>query len=140
MTVVDERDLCVDCKVNTMDMNEYYMVNDSLWKRAGMKQHDGFLCIGCLETRVGRGLTSRDFTECPLNWRNIMLPGYGSDRLVSRMINGGPKSKWRKGMLDALSHALATGSMEKIRNKTMLGEDVLPDGPSSSYKKKKGKR
>lgn len=137
---MEERDLCVDCGVNTIEGNEYFMVTDALWKRAGMRRHGGFLCIGCLETRIGRQLTSRDFTECPLNWRNIMLPGYGSDRLVSRMINGGPRSKWRKGMLDALSHALATGSMEKIRNKTLLGPDVLPDSVHSSAKTKKGKR
>ena len=42
------------------------MVHDTIWSRAGMK--DGFLCIGCLEARIGRKLEPSDF-------KNV----YGSD-------------------------------------------------------------
>ena len=127
MTVVYERDLCVDCKVNTIESREYYMVTNALWKRAKIGPRGGMLCIGCLEQRIGRKLASRDFTDCPLNWKNILLPGYGSMRLVSRMANGGPRSRWRKGLLEILKDALSTGSMEKVRNKTLLDSIMLPD-------------
>lgn len=54
---------CVDCGVDTH--NEYYMVRHHLWKYAG--DINGMLCIGCLEDRLGRTLTFKDFLECPLN-------------------------------------------------------------------------
>ena len=48
---------------------EHYMVRDSVWKAAGMPAMrgiqplgaSGFLCIGCLERRLGRELKPRDF-------------------------------------------------------------------------------
>jgi hypothetical protein len=47
------------------DMWEYYVVTDKVWEAAGI---DGnFLCIGCLEQRIGRQLTSNDFTDAPIN-------------------------------------------------------------------------
>ena len=45
--------------------HEYYSVNDEIWKVAGMDS--GFLCIGCLERRIGRSLTPDDFKDCPIN-------------------------------------------------------------------------
>ena len=41
------------------------MVLDTVWLKAGMS--DGYLCIGCLEKRLGRMLTARDFTSVVLN-------------------------------------------------------------------------
>jgi hypothetical protein len=35
------------------------MVHDHLWKLAGMG--DGYLCIGCLELRLGHSLCATDF-------------------------------------------------------------------------------
>jgi hypothetical protein len=35
---------------------EWYMVRNELWASAGL--NDGFLCIACLESRIGRKLTS----------------------------------------------------------------------------------
>jgi hypothetical protein len=55
------------------DLWEYYMVTDGVWKAAGMltsmvTDHEGnFLCIGCLELRIGRELCARDFTDCKVN-------------------------------------------------------------------------
>ena len=46
---------------------EYYVVADQLWTAAGMAKDGGFLCIGCLERRIGRRLSSADFPPCPLN-------------------------------------------------------------------------
>jgi hypothetical protein len=62
---------CTDCGHDT-GRNEYYMVRDDVWEQAlGHKippvEDDVFLCIGCLERRIGRTLTRRDFIDCPLN-------------------------------------------------------------------------
>ncbi len=57
-------DLCLDCGVSTFEVGEYYMVRDELWPLSV----DGMLCIGCLETRLGRRLRRADFTDVPLNW------------------------------------------------------------------------
>ena len=86
---------CHDCGVDTTPCRrngkpdskrwEWYMVQPKLWASAGMKsiriwQNDkivcvpckpgaphAFLCIGCLETRVGRRLTRADFINAPVN-------------------------------------------------------------------------
>lgn len=56
---------CDDCGFDTHKC-EYYMVSSEVWEKAGMS-YFGFLCIGCLENRISRKLTSSDFTKCPLN-------------------------------------------------------------------------
>lgn len=56
---------CIDCHENTHEIGEYYMVTDSVWTKAGMT--DGMLCIGCLEDRIGRRLTKKDFPDYPIN-------------------------------------------------------------------------
>ena len=72
--------ICRDCGVDTTPCTsrrgcrhkerwEHYMVRDSVWKAAGMPAMrgiqplgaSGFLCIGCLERRLGRELKPRDF-------------------------------------------------------------------------------
>jgi hypothetical protein len=58
---------CVDCRVNTNAINEYYMVNREVWLASGLKSNGGMLCIGCLEHRIGRELTRKDFTDAPIN-------------------------------------------------------------------------
>src|SRR5262245_59749408 len=50
---------CADCRRCTW--GEVYMVHDHLWEAAGMAPDGGFLCIGCLETRLGRRLAPADF-------------------------------------------------------------------------------
>ena len=48
------------------------IVHDHVWKAAGMQPYGGCLCIGCLETRIGRKLMPIDFpADAPLN----NLPG-----------------------------------------------------------------
>ena len=56
---------CNDCGKRTLLMGEYYMVNDSVWEATN--GGSGFLCIGCLETRINRELTPDDFKDVPLN-------------------------------------------------------------------------
>ena len=33
---------------------EFCMVHDHVWSAAGMKYHSGYLCVGCIEQRLGR--------------------------------------------------------------------------------------
>jgi hypothetical protein len=40
---------------------EVYIVRDAVWRAAGMEPWGGCLCVGCLERRLGRTLTPRDF-------------------------------------------------------------------------------
>ncbi len=83
--VDDNEFVCLDCKVNTLYTEEYYMVNDYLWKSAfPTEDTDGMLCVGCLEARIGRTLTPSDFTPAPLNQENFNLWGR-SDRLNNRL-------------------------------------------------------
>jgi hypothetical protein len=42
------------------------MVHAEVWAAARMPKQ-GFLCIGCLETRLGRQLCADDFTGYPVN-------------------------------------------------------------------------
>ncbi len=60
------------------DRCEIYMVRDSVWKAAAMKDWGGCLCIGCLEKRLGRTLNRKDFGDHPFN----SLPG--TPRLLDR--------------------------------------------------------
>lgn len=72
---------CVGCKVNTLEINEYYMVQFQLWQSVVPKPyHREVLCIGCLEGYLGRELVTKDFIEVPINYR-----GPRSERLKDRL-------------------------------------------------------
>jgi hypothetical protein len=65
--------LCKDCGTDTTPRTgplagswEWYKVHDAVWAAAGMPEN-GFLCIGCLERRLGRELTPEDFPDLPVN-------------------------------------------------------------------------
>lgn len=62
---IDQQFKCLDCKTSTLQ-NEYYMVHDAIWLKAN-PDRKGMLCIGCLETRLGRTLNPSDFTAAPIN-------------------------------------------------------------------------
>lgn len=55
---------CIDCNKDTW--NEYYMLYSKVWKKANPK-NNGMLCIDCLESRLGRKLTKKDFTKAVVN-------------------------------------------------------------------------
>ena len=57
---------CLACGINTLLIQEYYMLTDEVWDQA-CPEGKGMLCIGCLEARLGRELTARDFTDAPVN-------------------------------------------------------------------------
>jgi len=75
---------CKDCLVDTFETDEYYMVTDEIWNEiAPDDKHnaDYYLCIGCIEKRLGRHLESQDF---PMNLP-INVKDKHSDRLQSRI-------------------------------------------------------
>ena len=74
--------ICIDCGTDTtpaprrQGSQQWYMVHRHVWQAAGMPKDrvlgydetDGnFLCIACLETRLGRILTPDDFPDLPVN-------------------------------------------------------------------------
>lgn len=70
-----EPNLCADCGRDTTPWKftrpaggwEWYMVTAELWERATFADPARFLCIGCLENRLGRTLNARDFPLLPVN-------------------------------------------------------------------------
>ena len=76
---------CRDCGINTIAIQEYYMVQKPLWNEHGVPK--GMLCIGCLEKRVGRKLVPADFTDARINWS---VPGCHSPRLADRIGDNHP--------------------------------------------------
>jgi hypothetical protein len=63
-------------------VSEVYTVRSSVWKTAGMEPMGGCLCIGCLEERIGRRLTPKDFARSRA-FNSPQIPG--TERLKSRM-------------------------------------------------------
>lgn len=57
---------CMDCNVDTDAIGEYFMLQHHLWTRIH-PDRIGHLCVGCVETRLGRTLTAADFLDVPLN-------------------------------------------------------------------------
>ena len=46
---------------------QQYMVHDDVWAAAGMRPNGGWLCVPCLQTRLGRPLSGDDLTAAPIN-------------------------------------------------------------------------
>jgi hypothetical protein len=61
------------------DRCEVYMVRDSVWKAAGLEPMGGCICIGCLEQRLGRRLSPKDFPR-----RDAFNSLPGTERLIER--------------------------------------------------------
>jgi hypothetical protein len=103
---VPESWACIDCGINTApghlarkkmeqafaadwsdagieqtydEFTEIYIVKEQVWKAARMEPYGGCLCICCLEKRIGRTLTPKDFPRHhPLNKTT------GTERLLKR--------------------------------------------------------
>jgi len=60
---------------------EYYMLENEIWAATGMGQ-DGYLCIGCAETSLGRELAADDFKDARVNEPN---PRTMTPRLLGRL-------------------------------------------------------
>jgi hypothetical protein len=76
--------LCIDCGRDTLGIDEYYMVTDSVWGDATPFDEGGMLCIECLELRLGRILVQADFMDCPVNSGSVFEQ---SPRLKARLDN-----------------------------------------------------
>ena len=87
------RNPCLDCGSYTWNLHgksEWYMVHDRIWQEAGAptrpvmdRRTPGFyLCIGCLETRIGRHLTPADFPDYPVNDPSPLNTDRLNDRLT----------------------------------------------------------
>jgi hypothetical protein len=78
------RPWCALCRIDTLRAGEFYMVKDEVWDAAvGADSfiRDSYLCIGCIELRLGRRLTSTDFADVAIN----EIDGGQSPRLRDRM-------------------------------------------------------
>jgi hypothetical protein len=79
--------LCLDCSVDTAELQEYYMLRREVWRginppTLAAPRSEGMLCIGCVEARLGRKLTYEDFLWAPINLHAVFN---GSERLRDRM-------------------------------------------------------
>ena len=63
--------LCLDCKVDTGKIAEYYLLKDSVWLVAN-PDYAGMLCIECCERRLGRKLVFDDFSEVSVRLQERM--------------------------------------------------------------------
>ncbi len=60
---------CIDCNNTT----EFYMLEDEVWLAAVPDYHARryqqhvYCCLSCVETRLGRKLTTKDFTNAKIN-------------------------------------------------------------------------
>ena len=123
---------CKDCGVNTIPTTnneqggarkgccEYYMVHDELWANAGMKYDGGFLCVGCLEQRLGRELIAGDFANNFIH-NDPDLPAH-TPRLRSRLTSGG-KSAVNPGAVDAYLNG--EDSIKTVLSRSRYGRRFL---------------
>jgi hypothetical protein len=92
--------MCNDCGIDTTPCTgkrgcrhkgkwEYYMVRDAVWAADGMStvygrrcSSKGYLCIKCLESRLGRTLKPNDFTGAIIN--SPFIPWH-TPRLITRL-------------------------------------------------------
>jgi hypothetical protein len=64
---------CADCGVNTCWLGESYTVHNDVWNQAWVgdapqtRTERRFLCVGCLEARIGRRLAADDFRPVLIN-------------------------------------------------------------------------
>ncbi len=74
--------LCVDCNRNTQ--LEHYFVHNHIWFDLAKMPESGMLCINCLETRINRKLTSKDFTDAYINdFRRFPMSDLLRNRIAS---------------------------------------------------------
>lgn len=81
---------CADCGESTD--TEHYMVHNHVWDSVAEAEVH-FLCIGCLETRLGRELWSGDFTHF---WINLIDKNGKSERLDDRLARSSPPALLRR--------------------------------------------
>lgn len=78
---------CMDCGIDTMARDEYYMLKDPIWRSINPLVL-GKLCLQCAEDRLGRPLHRGDFSAAPLN--QLFAPR--CQELATRLKRSRPKS------------------------------------------------
>ena len=56
---------CHDCRIDTSSVGHYYMLRDDVWQQAKRGNRLQFLCLDCLEARLGQPLRASDFMLTP---------------------------------------------------------------------------
>lgn len=84
---------CLDCREDVSKIKEYCMLVDSTWYLIH-NSAKGMLCVGCIESRLGRRLIPDDFNESYLNRSRSFER---SARLLDRMTNHGTTRLSRDG-------------------------------------------
>jgi hypothetical protein len=79
---------CMDCGVNTIARDEYYMLKDAVWRTINPLVL-GMLCLKCAEDRLGRPLCRADFSSAPVNQRFAHSCAALAVRLRRRRRSGG---------------------------------------------------
>lgn len=69
---------CKQCDRETWD--EYYVVHDKIWWEHGTGK--GMLCVLCLESRLERKLTPKDFKSVPVNFYPIVRTAVLRSRML----------------------------------------------------------
>jgi hypothetical protein len=73
---------CLHCGVDTVRLNEHFYLKNEVWNQVHSSER-GFLCVGCVELRLGRRLNKDDFTSVSIN---RFHPGVRkSQRLIERL-------------------------------------------------------
>src|SRR5215510_7179058 len=70
---------------------EWFMLKDRVWNLAQCDRPRRFLCVGCLERRLGRTLTAADFKRSA----KVNFVGSKSPRLLRRMRDLKPAKRLR---------------------------------------------
>lgn len=63
MTCCGGSQLCDDCKIDVNKISESFILEDTIWPSEAQ-----FLCVGCVEKRIGRRLSREDFKPCLGNY------------------------------------------------------------------------
>jgi hypothetical protein len=133
--------ICVDCGVNTVpgcpdgpqtriDLALYgesevsydrdcevYDVKDVIWEQVGMRPWGGCLCVGCLEHRLGRQLSPRDFSRHDAKtWAHLpstdrLLDRRGARRMAVMTPEGEREIVIDKGAADRIAALAAPGEL-----------------------------
>ena len=74
---------CIDCDVWVWGIGELFYLRNEIWLRAN-PGGKGWLCVGCVETRLGRQLVAGDFEDAHPAGQVNAGPG-GSARLRARL-------------------------------------------------------
>lgn len=76
---------CLDCGINTLLIGEYYMLTNEAWESMFPGGDNGaMLCICCVERRLGRVLTRKDFSKAPIN----DIEAFRKSPLLTQRISG----------------------------------------------------